>query len=328
MLHAGWRGLADGVIAAGVGALRGARADEVARRDRARRRAVLLRGRRRGPRARFGTRAGARSTSRRSPASGSRPRASAPSTTAGLCTIVRPSAVLLPPPRPRRHRAPGGGRVAELIRGLDAERVRANLERVREEIARRRARPGRRRDPRRGQVRRRSRSSASLAEAGIAARGREPRAGPRGQGARPRRRADVGLHRPPAEPQGQAGRCRSCATSTRSRRDSVARAARAPRARRDRGPRRGQRRRRGGKSGVAPADLDASSSAARRASSGLMTMPPLAADPEDSRRWFAALRELAGRARAARPSWARPRTTLVAVQEGATIVRHRHEAVR
>src|SRR4029077_19109185 len=43
--------------------------------------------------------------------------------------------LLLPPPRPRRHRAPGGGRVAELIRGIDAGVVRANLDRVREEIA-------------------------------------------------------------------------------------------------------------------------------------------------------------------------------------------------
>ena len=33
---------------------------------------------------------------------------------------------------------------------------------------------------------------------------------------------------------------------------------------------------------------------------GLMTMPPLADDPEDSRRWFAALRELAADARPAR----------------------------
>ena len=55
---------------------------------------------------------------------------------------------------------------------------------------------------------------------------------------------------------------------------------------------------------------------------GLMTMPPLADDPEDSRRWFAALRELARRARPARSCrWARPRTTPSPSQEGATIVR-------
>src|SRR5262249_9441065 len=46
-----------------------------------------------------------------------------------------PLPVLLAPARPRPHRAPGGGRVAELIRGLRVERVRENLERVRSEIA-------------------------------------------------------------------------------------------------------------------------------------------------------------------------------------------------
>ena len=76
MLHAGWRGLADGVIAAGVEALRGLGADEVA--------AAIGPGA--GPccyevgeevHAAFGTERAHRSTSRRSPASGSRRRASA-----------------------------------------------------------------------------------------------------------------------------------------------------------------------------------------------------------------------------------------------------------
>ena len=44
-------------------------------------------------------------------------------------------AVLLSPPRSGRDGPAGGTRVVELIRGLDAETVRANLERVRSEIA-------------------------------------------------------------------------------------------------------------------------------------------------------------------------------------------------
>ena len=43
--------------------------------------------------------------------------------------------VLLPPTRPWRHRPAGGDRVVELIHGLVAERVQANLARVRERIA-------------------------------------------------------------------------------------------------------------------------------------------------------------------------------------------------
>ena len=84
-----------------------------------------------------------------------------------LCTICsEPASVLLSPPGPRRHRAPGGDRVAELIRGLRAERVRANLERVRAEIARVGRDPGRGPDPRRGQVRPLEEFGV-LAEAGI-----------------------------------------------------------------------------------------------------------------------------------------------------------------
>ena len=49
-----------------------------------------------------------------------------------------------------------------------------------------------------------------------------------------------------------------------------------------------------GKSGVAPAELDAFLERCPARVVGLMTMPPLAERPEDSRRWFAALAELAG----------------------------------
>ena len=52
-----------------------------------------------------------------------------------------------------------------------------------------------------------------------------------------------------------------------------------------------------------------------------MTMPPLSADPQDSRRWFAALRELADARGLERLSMGTSQDYLVAVQEGATIVR-------
>ena len=52
-----------------------------------------------------------------------------------------------------------------------------------------------------------------------------------------------------------------------------------------------------------------------------MTMPPLAADPQASRRYFAALRELAERHELPELSMGTSQDYLVAVQEGATIVR-------
>jgi pyridoxal phosphate enzyme (YggS family) len=54
---------------------------------------------------------------------------------------------------------------------------------------------------------------------------------------------------------------------------------------------------------------------------GLMTMPPFAADPEDSRRHFAALRELAAAHGLPRLSMGTTQDFSVAVEEGATIVR-------
>ena len=48
-----------------------------------------------------------------------------------------------------------------------------------------------------------------------------------------------------------------------------------------------------GKAGVAPEQLDAFIARSPVPVAGLMTMPPLPRDPENSRRWFAALRELA-----------------------------------
>jgi PLP dependent protein len=54
---------------------------------------------------------------------------------------------------------------------------------------------------------------------------------------------------------------------------------------------------------------------------GLMTMPPFAARPEDSRRYFARLAQLAGEHGLERLSMGTSQDYEVAVQEGATIVR-------
>ncbi len=54
---------------------------------------------------------------------------------------------------------------------------------------------------------------------------------------------------------------------------------------------------------------------------GLMVMPPFAEDPEDSRRWFAAARELAAAHGLRRLSMGTTQDFAVAVQEGATMVR-------
>ncbi len=80
-----------------------------------------------------------------------------------------------------------------------------------------------------------------------------------------------------------------------------------------------------GKSGVVPAALDDLLDRTQALSgvevAGLMTMPPLAADPEDSRRWFAALAELAAARGLPELSMGTTQDFTVAVEEGATIVR-------
>ncbi len=80
-----------------------------------------------------------------------------------------------------------------------------------------------------------------------------------------------------------------------------------------------------GKSGVTPGDLDGFLERLRAAGggevAGLMTMPPLAADAEDSRRWFAALRGLAADRGLRHLSMGTSQDFDVAAQEGATIVR-------
>jgi pyridoxal phosphate enzyme (YggS family) len=80
-----------------------------------------------------------------------------------------------------------------------------------------------------------------------------------------------------------------------------------------------------GKSGIAPERLDAflESIAALEAveAVGLMTMPPLAQRAEDSRRWFAALAELAADRGLRELSMGTTQDFAVAVEEGSTIVR-------
>ena len=114
----------------------------------------------------------------------------------GLCTMCWFGAVLLAPARRRRHRAPGGGRVAGLITGLDAGRVRENLARVREELP----------DGVRGA---RGRQVRPARGAGDARRGRHRRSSARTAPRTWRRRptptpaVPLALHRPAPEPQGQ-----------------------------------------------------------------------------------------------------------------------------
>jgi uncharacterized pyridoxal phosphate-containing UPF0001 family protein len=75
------------------------------------------------------------------------------------------------------------------------------------------------------------------------------------------------------------------------------------------------------KSGVAPGELDAFLARCPVRVSGLMTMPPLAGDPEQSRPWFAALAQLAAERSLPRLSMGTTQDFAVAVEEGATIVR-------
>lgn len=75
------------------------------------------------------------------------------------------------------------------------------------------------------------------------------------------------------------------------------------------------------KSGIAPDELPAFLERCPVKVVGLMTMPPFAPEPEASRRHFAALRELAAAHDLPELSMGTSQDYLVAVQEGATIVR-------
>jgi PLP dependent protein len=76
-----------------------------------------------------------------------------------------------------------------------------------------------------------------------------------------------------------------------------------------------------GKSGVLPEELDGFLERCPVTVVGLMTMPPFTERPEDSRRWFAALAQLAGERGLRELSMGTSQDYAVAAQEGATIVR-------
>ena len=76
-----------------------------------------------------------------------------------------------------------------------------------------------------------------------------------------------------------------------------------------------------GKAGIAPGELDAFLERCPVAVIGLMTMPPYAERPEDSARWFEALRELAHARGLRELSMGTTQDYAVAAREGATIVR-------
>lgn len=76
-----------------------------------------------------------------------------------------------------------------------------------------------------------------------------------------------------------------------------------------------------GKAGIPPAQLEQFIDKSPVPVVGLMTMPPLAERPEENRRWFAALRVLAGEHELHHLSMGTSQDYLVAAEEGATIVR-------
>ena len=76
-----------------------------------------------------------------------------------------------------------------------------------------------------------------------------------------------------------------------------------------------------GKGGVAPSELPGFLARCPVAVVGLMTMPPAARSPEESRPYFVALRELAQRHGLAQVSMGTSQDYVVAAQEGATILR-------
>jgi PLP dependent protein len=76
-----------------------------------------------------------------------------------------------------------------------------------------------------------------------------------------------------------------------------------------------------GKSGIAPAELPGFLDRCPARVVGLMTMPPFTENAEDSRRWFAALAQLAADHGLRELSMGTTQDFAVAAQEGATIIR-------
>ena len=226
MLHGGWRGLAAGIVADGA-----ARAGRRSARARSARRSGRTRGvccyeagdevhaafADLGPGARRGRHADLEAVARAL----LRAEGVGEVHARGSARSARARAAVVASPRGRARRAAGRARVAELIHGLDAERVRANLAAVRAEIAAACARAGR--DPAdvellaAVQVRRRSTSSACSPTPGITLVGENRAQDLVAKAERFGDAPDVRLHRPSAEPQGRGRCCRTCAGSTPSR---------------------------------------------------------------------------------------------------------------
>ena len=76
-----------------------------------------------------------------------------------------------------------------------------------------------------------------------------------------------------------------------------------------------------GKAGILPGQLDAFIASAPLPVVGLMTMPPLSSNPEENRPWFAKLRMLAEERGLEQLSMGTSQDYIVAAEEGATIVR-------
>jgi len=76
-----------------------------------------------------------------------------------------------------------------------------------------------------------------------------------------------------------------------------------------------------GKAGIAPSEIVPYVERSPVPVAGLMTMPPLSETPEENRRWFAALRDLADEHGLEHLSMGTSQDYVVAVEEGATIVR-------
>jgi pyridoxal phosphate enzyme (YggS family) len=213
--------------------------------------------------------------------------------------------------------------VAELIHGLDPGRVRDNLERVREEVAAAAARAGR--DPAEVEICAAVKyvpldETAALVEAGIVLAGenRQQDLESRSERFGDRLALDFIGHLQSRKVKSVLPRARlihSVAT------DSVL----------------AQLERHGtpetevlvevnlsgeeNKSGVAPDALDALLARCPVRVGGLMTMPPLAGDPESSRSYFERLRGLAAERGLPRLSMGTSQDFAVAVEEGSTIVR-------
>jgi pyridoxal phosphate enzyme (YggS family) len=218
--------------------------------------------------------------------------------------------------------------VAELITGLRAERIAENLQRVREEIAAAAADAASNRGGRQVEILAAVKYLADedlplLHEAGIRLVGEN-----RAQDLQRKAQAYPGLFEWDFIGQLQSRRLRLIVPHVRLIHSLASESALAELANRRELARPGLEillevnvAEEAGKAGIAPADLDRYIAASPVPVAGLMTMPPLTSRPEDSRRWFAALRGLADDRGLRHLSMGTTQDYLVAVQEGATIVR-------